>query len=230
MRDENLEVEGFDNHIHVRCHASSRRPCYCGRYVYHADSMVVAIDGACPFNGTDQATRSACGVYFGPGANNWSWRVSDSVFGHSHTSSRADIHAAIGAVKAIMPYALDGGQVVCDHSGPPCRARHVVIKSDSAYLVGSITQHINKWLTNGWKTSNKKPVKNQDLWKVLLDCLNYVEFDCGTKVDFWHVPREENKEADRLANEGLMSTRVLSLSSDAICDITGSSESCSLRH
>ncbi|KUI62630.1 Ribonuclease H [Cytospora mali] len=163
MDDEMIEVRGFDGYMHVRCHASSPRACYCGRYSSHTDSMIIAIDGACPSNGTDKAVMSTCGVYLGPGANNWSWRVSDKP-GERHTSSRAEIHAAIGALKAIMPFHADGGHVVCEHAGPPCRARHIVIKSDSSYLVNSITQHVEKWRLNGWKTAKKTPVKNRDLW------------------------------------------------------------------
>lgn len=219
MGDRELEVEGFNGYMHVRCYATSLQPCSCGRYAFHTDSMVVAVDGACPSNGTDQATRSACGVYLGPGAANRSWRVADRP-GERHTSSRAEIEAAVGALKAVAPYALEGGQVVCEHAGPRCRARHVVIKSDSAYLVGSVTQHINKWLANGWMTSKKTPVKNRDLWEDLLVMLYIVESRSETKVDFWHVPRGENVEADRLANEGLLSRRVLTDFAEEPCDIT----------
>lgn len=91
--------------------------------------MIVAVDGACPSNGTGQAVKSACGVYLGPGADNWSWGVADTP-GERHTSSRAELHAAIGALKAIMPFTRNGGQMDCEHPGGPCLARHVVIKSD----------------------------------------------------------------------------------------------------
>ncbi|CUX95848.1 Ribonuclease HI [Candidatus Mikella endobia] len=43
----------------------------------------------------------------------------------------------------------------------------VVIITDSQYLRQGITQWINNWKQNSWKTSNKKPVKNVDLWKRL---------------------------------------------------------------
>lgn len=223
MDDEMVEVEGFSGYMHVRCHASSPRACRCGRYILHTDSMVVAVDGACPSNGTDQAVKSACGVYLGPEADNWSWRVADKP-GERHTSSRAEIHAAIGALKAVMPFTRKGGQIECEHPGGPCIARHVVIKSDSAYLVDSVTQHINKWSANGWKTSKKTPVKNRDLWEELLIWLYLVETDSETKVDFWRVPRGENVEADRLANEGLQSRRVLGRSALELCDVMQSEE------
>ncbi|ROV96727.1 hypothetical protein VSDG_05590 [Cytospora chrysosperma] len=223
MDDEMLEVEGFSGHMHVRCHASSSRACRCGRYILHTDSMIVAVDGACPSNGTGQAVKSACGVYLGPGADNWSWRVADTP-GERHTSSRAELHAAIGALKAVMPFTRNGGQMECEHPGGPCIARHVVIKSDSAYLVDSVTQHISKWDANGWKTSKKTPVKNRDLWEDLMVWLYLVESESETRVHFWHVPRGENVEADRLANEGLQSRRVLGICALEPCDVMESEE------
>lgn len=45
----------------------------------------------------------------------------------------------------------------------------VNLYSDSSYLVNAFEKHwIEKWLRNGWKTSTKSPVENQDLWKLLL--------------------------------------------------------------
>ena len=37
--------------------------------------------------------------------------------------------------------------------------------TDSKYVMDGITNYIKKWKTNGWKTANKKPVKNSELWK-----------------------------------------------------------------
>ena len=45
----------------------------------------------------------------------------------------------------------------------------VNLYSDSSYLVNAFEKHwIEKWQRNGWKTSTKSPVENQDLWKLLL--------------------------------------------------------------
>ena len=46
--------------------------------------------------------------------------------------------------------------------------KSLTIFTDSTYVKSGITEWINKWKINGWKTANKKPVKNKDLW-VLLD-------------------------------------------------------------
>ncbi|ROW13750.1 hypothetical protein VPNG_03498 [Cytospora leucostoma] len=170
--------------------------------------MVVAVDGACPYNGTDEAIMSACGVYLGPGADNWSWRVVEKE-GQRHTSSRAELHAAIGGLLAVLPFIGGGGQVDCSGCETPCRARHVVIKSDSAYLVNSVTLYIDKWMTNGWRTAQRKPVRNRDLWEELIRLIHLIEDDLEAKVDFWHVPRGENQQADQLANDGLRSRRTL---------------------
>ena len=60
---------------------------------------------------------------------------------------------------------------------------------------------IHNWKMNGWRSSNKKPVKNQDLWQ-MLDTLN-----SSLNVDwFWvkgHAGHPGNERADFLANEGV---------------------------
>ncbi|ROW10203.1 hypothetical protein VMCG_02109 [Cytospora schulzeri] len=182
--------------------------------------MVIAVDGACPSNGTRQANKSACGVYFAPGADNWSWRVADRP-GERHTSSRAEIHAAIGALKAILPFTEHGGQTVCKHPGGPRLAYH---GGHLVRRVGSITQHVDKWRVNGWKTSKRMPVRDRDLWEEMLALLDMIESESETRVEFWHVPREENVEADELANEGLLSRRVLDQSAFDLCDFMQSEE------
>lgn len=52
----------------------------------------------------------------------------------------------------------------------PCR---VVITTNSTYLYGAIAKKwLNRWLNNGWMTTKKTPVKNQDLWKELIELAN----------------------------------------------------------
>ncbi|KAI1250624.1 hypothetical protein MGN70_007681 [Eutypa lata] len=208
---ENLEVLGPHNFfMHARCPGASPTACPCGRYACHIDSMIVAVDGACPGNGTDRAVRSACGVYFGPrdasdgGQQNIAFQVPD-VPGHPHTSQRAELHAAIAALSEAKKFATEGGQWPCkipEQCASPCPIKHLIIKSDSAYLVNSMTDTISKWQENGWRTSKKTPVKNRDLWEQLTG--HVAEYTAlGVAVDFWLVPREENAKADELANGGL---------------------------
>jgi len=46
-------------------------------------------------------------------------------------------------------------------------AFEVELVTDSQYLKQGITRHLARWKTNGWRTSNRKPVLNQDLWREL---------------------------------------------------------------
>ena len=77
----------------------------------------------------------------------------------------------------------------------------VQIYTDSSYVQKGIQEWILNWKKNGWRSSNKKPVKNQDLWQKL-DTLN-----SSLKVEwFWvkgHAGHPGNERADFLANEGV---------------------------
>ena len=77
----------------------------------------------------------------------------------------------------------------------------VQIYTDSSYVQKGIQEWIHNWKKNGWRSSNKKPVKNQDLWQEL-DTLN-----SSLKVEwFWvkgHAGHPGNERADFLANEGV---------------------------
>ena len=76
----------------------------------------------------------------------------------------------------------------------------IQIYTDSSYVQKGIQEWILNWKKNGWRSSNKKPVKNQDLWQEL-DRLN-----SSLKVEwFWvkgHAGHPGNERADFLANEG----------------------------
>ena len=202
---EGFEVVGFLGFTHIRCPSRPPKACYCGRYSAHIDSLIIAVDGACPGNGTDKAVKSACGVYFGPGTSheqrNLAYRIPDDP-DYAHTSQRAELHAALFALYAAKEYVAHGGQWNCDDCVEPCSVKHVVIKSDSAYLVNSTIGPLEKWALNGWRTAKKTPVKNRDLWEAMIHRLADLE-TLGALVQFWLVPRKDNKEADELANIGL---------------------------
>ena len=77
----------------------------------------------------------------------------------------------------------------------------VVIFTDSIYVKNGITEWMKKWKKNGWKNSNKKPVKNKDLW-IKLDRL------CETNNVSWewvkgHSTNEFNNLADELATKAI---------------------------
>jgi ribonuclease HI len=77
----------------------------------------------------------------------------------------------------------------------------VIIFTDSTYVKNGITEWMKNWKKNGWKNSNKKPVKNKDLW-VKLDKL------CEANSVSWkwvkgHSTNEFNNLADELATKAI---------------------------
>ncbi len=73
----------------------------------------------------------------------------------------------------------------------------VVITTDSEYVKKGITIWIHKWLKNNWKTSNKKDVKNRDLWQDLWDLADTHKIQW--KWVKGHCGHPENERCDRLA-------------------------------
>ena len=76
----------------------------------------------------------------------------------------------------------------------------IIIFTDSKYVINGITTWIKNWKDNGWKTSNKKEVKNKDLW-ILIDTLLQTK-----NVSFKYVKAHSgdyyNERADTLAKQG----------------------------
>ena len=77
----------------------------------------------------------------------------------------------------------------------------VIIFTDSIYVKNGITDWIKKWEKNGWKNSNKKPVKNTDLWKKLNEL-------CQKNQVIWkwvkgHSNNKYNNLADELATKAI---------------------------
>ena len=78
------------------------------------------------------------------------------------------------------------------------------ITTDSTYVKDGITDWINNWKNNGWKTANKKPVKNKEIW-MKLDKLS-LEHDIEWRWVKGHSGHPENERADELANEAIVET------------------------
>lgn len=74
------------------------------------------------------------------------------------TNNRMELMAAINALSVIK-------------NTPGFSERPVIVNIDSQYVKNGITTWIKSWKVKGWKTADKKPVKNQDLW-IVLDELN----------------------------------------------------------
>jgi len=77
----------------------------------------------------------------------------------------------------------------------------VLVVTDSQYVKNGITQWIHNWRRNGWKTANRKPVKNADLWQQLWDQVE--NHDVTWEWVKGHSGHPENERADRLANRGI---------------------------
>lgn len=76
----------------------------------------------------------------------------------------------------------------------------VTLSSDSQYMKNGINQWIHNWKRNNWLTSNKKPVKNQDLWQRLDQAIQRHQMDWRWVKG--HAGHAENERVDQLAKQG----------------------------
>ena len=95
------------------------------------------------------------------------------------TNNRMELMAAIMALQKIK------------------RKSEVTIFTDSRYVKDGITEWIKKWKLNNWKNSNKKPVKNKDLWMKLDSFCQ--EHSVSWKWVKAHAGNSMNNLADKLA-------------------------------
>jgi ribonuclease HI/DNA polymerase-3 subunit epsilon len=144
-----------------------------------ANTTVAYTDGACKGN---------------PGAGGWGAHLIFSA-GHSKdiyggdaetTNNRMELMGAIQALR---------------HSPREIRLE---IWTDSSYVKNGITEWIANWKKRGWKTANKKPVANQDLWQQLDELRQAREVDWHWVKG--HAGHAGNEKADELANLGVTST------------------------
>jgi ribonuclease HI len=150
-----------------------------GQQVPSEQSDVVHIytDGACKGN---------------PGVGGWGallqsgGRVRELFGGEpATTNNRMELMAVIRALEALKK---------------PCRVR---LHTDSQYVQLGISRWIHGWKKNGWRTADKKPVKNADLWRELDELAARHEIEW-----LWvkgHAGHEGNERADVLANLGAAS-------------------------
>lgn len=78
---------------------------------------------------------------------------------------------------------------------------NVTVHTDSRYVMDGATTWLKRWKTNGWKTSDKKPVRNDDLWRELEEASSRHEVDWR-----WvrgHADHVENERADALARAAI---------------------------
>ncbi|MFD2204338.1 ribonuclease HI [Kiloniella antarctica] len=101
------------------------------------------------------------------------------------TNNRMELQGAISALNALK------------------KPSYVILTTDSVYVKDGITKWIFNWQKNGWKTANKKPVKNVELWKQLVEALKI--HDVEWKWVKGHAGHPENERADELARQGMAS-------------------------
>jgi ribonuclease HI len=137
--------------------------------------VVIYTDGACSGN---------------PGPGGWGvvlrWNGTEKELHGAEpqtTNNRMELTAAIEALEALN------------------RPSRVQLHTDSTYLLNGVTKWIAAWQRNGWRTSAKKAVKNEDLWRRLIEAMN------GHQVSWrWvkgHAGDEGNERADALARLGI---------------------------
>jgi ribonuclease HI len=133
-------------------------------------------------------TDGACSGNPGPGGwgavLQWNGTVKELKGGAElTTNNRMELTAAIEALNALK------------------RGVEVELHTDSMYLKDGLTKWIIGWKRNGWRTSNRKPVKNIELWQALDEAVSRHTID-------WHWVKGHNNDpmnerADELANDGM---------------------------
>ena len=133
-------------------------------------------------------TDGACRGNPGPGGWGALLRYGDNekkIYGGDRltTNNRMELMAAIEALASLK------------------ETSRVILTTDSQYVRQGITSWMDNWKRRGWKTANKKPVKNVDLWQRL-------EKEASSHEVEWmwvkgHSGHRENEMADQLANQGI---------------------------
>jgi len=133
-------------------------------------------------------TDGACSGNPGPGGwgalLRWGGKEKEIFGGEKETTNnRMELTAVIRALESLK------------------RPVKVLLHTDSTYVMQGITKWIHGWKKNGWKTSAKEPVKNEDLWRALDEAVQRHEIEW--KWVKGHAGHVENERADALAREGV---------------------------
>jgi len=103
------------------------------------------------------------------------------------TNNRMEIMAAIRALQSLT------------------KPSTVTIHTDSRYLLDGVTKWMKNWKANGWKTADKKPVKNNDLWLALEEAIT--PHHVSWRWVKGHSDHVENSRADELARAAIETVR-----------------------
>ncbi len=140
-------------------------------------------------------TDGACSGNPGPGGwgvvMDWNGTRKEICGGEKETTNnRMELMAAIEALNALK------------------RNCKVEMHVDSSYVKDGISKWIHGWKKNGWKTADKKPVKNVELWQALDEAIKRHEISWHWVKG--HVGHPENERADELARQGMAPFKVKS--------------------
>ncbi len=140
-------------------------------------------------------TDGACSGNPGPGGwgvvMDWNGTRKEICGGEKETTNnRMELMAAIEALNALK------------------RNCKVEMHVDSSYVKDGISKWIHGWKKNGWKTADKKPVKNVELWQALDEAIKHHEISWHWVKG--HVGHPENERADELARQGMAPFKVKS--------------------
>ncbi len=143
--------------------------------------VIIATDGACKGNpgigGWGAILRAASGAE----------KTLSGAESHT-TNNRMELTGAIAALTALS------------------RPAAIILSTDSVYVRDGITKWIHGWQRNGWKTADKKPVKNADLWQALLAAT--ARHTIEWRWVKGHSGDPDNEAADALANEAIAALRM----------------------
>ncbi|RWS09622.1 ribonuclease H1-like protein [Dinothrombium tinctorium] len=140
---------------------------------------IVYTDGACCQNG-QRGARAGIGVFWGVDDSR---NISEKLSGRP-TNNRAEIHAAIRAIRQAKELNYES----------------ITIRTDSSFLINSVTVWMKKWLKNGWKVANGSAVINKEDFEELLSEMEGIEVKWEKVLA--HSGIEGNEAADRLAVKG----------------------------
>jgi ribonuclease HI len=136
-------------------------------------------------------TDGGCAGNPGPGA--WAFiliepegEIRNAGFVSNTTNNRMEMQAVIEALQATQKRRADG-------------PRDIQLFTDSQYVKNGISEWIHNWIRNGWKTRSKKQVKNQDLWKRLLELSSSMTIHWRWLQG--HAGDQYNEACDRLVQE-----------------------------
>lgn len=140
----------------------------------------------------DVFTDGACSGNPGPGG--WaailrSGRHEKALAGgeRATTNNRMELTAVIRALEALKS------------------SSDVVVHTDSKYVMEGATRWMPRWILNGWRTADKKPVKNDDLWRALAEAAK--RHKLSWKWVAGHSGHADNERADALARAAISEQR-----------------------